>query len=156
MRHNRTVSLELNVWNIPEISVRRTVHCHCKVMEMVSSNTQVGCGITTILNFIKILFPTLWHHQQLELLKWGRIAPRFCVYAKMKPSHLNLAAAIVFIENSVSCAFRVDSLLLSSLSVFSFPMLLNFSKPCRCLKTLSCYYAVGWFTVCFIDQLNKM
>ena len=66
-------------------SIRRWRHCAHKGMDMVSSNTQVGCGVDAQLVLMspkcaKKTSPTpLHHHHQPELLIQGRLDPCFHV-----------------------------------------------------------------------------
>ncbi len=81
-----------------EVAIRRWVHCSHKGMDMVSNNTQVGCGFKQCsigTKCAKKISPTPLHHHQLELLRQGRMDPCFHVlYAKFWPYHLNVAAEI--------------------------------------------------------------
>ncbi len=73
-----------------EVAFRRWVHCSHKGMDMVSNNTQVGCGPMCA----KKISPTPLHHQP-EPLRQGRMDPCFLVlYAKFWPYHLNVGAEI--------------------------------------------------------------
>ncbi len=80
--------------------IRRWVHCSHKGMDMVSNNTQVGCGDAQLVlrgpKCAKKISPTsLHHHHQPEPLRQGRMDPCFHVlYAKFWPYHLNVAAEI--------------------------------------------------------------
>ncbi len=78
------------------------VHCSHKGMDMVSNNTQVGCGVNDAQLVLrgpkcaKKTSPTPLHDQhQPEPLRQGRIDPCFHVlYAKFWPYYLNVAAEI--------------------------------------------------------------
>ncbi len=71
-------------------SIRRLAHCSHKGMDMVSNNTQVGCGVLNDAQLVirgpkcaKIISPTPLHHHQSEPLRQGRMDPCFHVlYAK--------------------------------------------------------------------------
>ncbi len=68
-------------------------------MDMVSNNTQVGCGVKRCsigTKCAKKISPTpLHHHHESEPLRQGRMDPCFHVlYATFWPYHLNVAAEI--------------------------------------------------------------
>lgn len=56
---------------LPDAAIKRCAHCVHRVMDMVSNNTQLGCGIYTRLRgtrCAKKISPTPSHHQhQAEL-----------------------------------------------------------------------------------------
>ncbi|XP_073795600.1 mucolipin-3 isoform X6 [Danio rerio] len=63
-----------------EVAIRRWRHCAHKGMDMVSSNTQVGCGVDAQLVLMdpKKISPTpLHHHHQPEPLTQGRMIHAF-------------------------------------------------------------------------------
>ncbi len=76
--------------------IRRWVHCSHKGKDMVSNNTQVGCGDAQLVlrgpKCAKKISPTPLHHHQPEPLRQGRMDPCFHVlYAKFWPNHLNVS-----------------------------------------------------------------
>ncbi len=89
----------LSCWS----SIRRWVYCSHKGMNMISNNTQVGCGVFNDAQLVlrgqkcaKKLSPaSLHHHHQSEPSRQGRIDPCFHVlYTKFWLYHLNDAVEI--------------------------------------------------------------
>ncbi len=71
-----------------EVAIRK--YCSYKRMDMISKNTQVGCGIlrcTIGTKCAKKISPTPLHHHQPEPLRQGMMDPCFHVlYAKFWPT----------------------------------------------------------------------
>ncbi len=116
-----------------EVAIRRWVHCSHKGMDMVSNNTQVGCGHFNGAQLdlrgpkcAKKISPTpLHHHQQPEPVETraGWIHAFMFFTAKFWPYHLNVAAEI----ETHQTRQRFSNLLLS-----------NFGEPVRIVASVSC------------------
>ncbi len=79
--------------------IRRWVHCSHKGMDMVSNNTQVGCGVLTMLNWYKSCHENIPHTITPPPAPWTvetrQDDPCFHVlYAKFWSYRLNVAAEI--------------------------------------------------------------
>ncbi len=115
-----------------EVAIRRWVYCSHKGMDMISNNTQLGCGG---LNNAQLVLSGPKCAKKISLpppawtLRQGRMDPRFHVlYAKFWPYHLNVAAE----TETHQIRQRFSNLLLS-----------NFGEPVWIVASVSCSYLTG-------------
>ncbi len=107
------------------------VHCSRKGMDMASNNTQVGCGILTVLNWYKCakkIPPTpLNHHHQPEPLR----------------QRLSCSLRQILTLSSECNSRNPDSSHVSNL------LLSNFGDPVWIVASVSCSYLTEWQPVWF-------